>query len=130
MILDRIQKLLTELRHRTECRELAGFLEHHGHAFAGGTVEALLEHVVAYSLVPRHGSVPQRLLSKLATVLAHSANDQSLTVRKRLDKLRGNGSFMMPDDEPSKSTKDGSTKESAIPLNDDVTDKSRLDSAS
>ena len=88
-----------------------------GHAFAGGTVEALLEHVVAYSLVPRHGSVPQRRLSKLATVLAHSASDQSLTVRKRLDKLRSNGSLMMPDDEPSKSTTDGSTKEAAIPLN-------------
>ena len=118
MILDRIQKLIIELRHQTECRELANFLEHHGHAFAGGTVGALLEHVVAYSLVPRSGSVPQRLLSKLATVLAQTASDQSLSVRKRLDKLRNNGSFIMPDDEPSRSTISVPTSGTASPLSD------------
>ena len=119
LILDRIQKLIIELRHRTECRELADFLEHHGHAFSGGTVDALLEHVVAYSLVPRQGSVPQRLLSKLASVLAQTASDQSLSVRKRLDKLRNNGSFIMPGDEPSRSAASGSVDGGVFPRGDD-----------
>lgn len=116
MILDRIQELISGLQHRPECRELAEFLKHHGYVFTGGTVDALLEHVVAYSLVPRQGSV-LRLLSKLATAVAQTASDQSLDDRKRLDKLRNNGSFIVPDDEPSRSSRPPAG-EAMLPLND------------
>lgn len=101
MILERIEKLVNALRHRMECQALSRFLENRGHAFAGGTVGALLEHVVAYGLVPRQASVPQRLLSKLATVLAQTASHQSCEVRKRLDKLLNNGSLALPEDASS-----------------------------